>query len=664
MLQSTAWSRRMPAWVRKIWREVAAFGIVGALAFVVETASFNLLIFGSSSSGGGILGSTPVLASVVATLLAMAVSWFGNRYWTYRDRRGGAQRSEIVWFLVINLAGMAVTAVPVFVSHELFGLGSPLSDNVARLIGWAAATLLRFVAYRTLVFSQPGKDSTPVPATADRWTTTLRGAWRRGELWPWCLAVIAIICGVVVNAVFHPGYLSADSVDQLMQALGNRPVTDWHPPVMALLWRVLIDTTGAISAMAALQTAVLWATLWVLARLLWKKTGSRALSLAMLAVGLAPHILTFTGVVWKDVHMAYALLAVLAVALTARELPAGRTKTRWALLVLGVLFLAYAVLVRKNGFPAVIPVFMLLVMAVWPAPGRRRWLIATGALVAITAVGSITVSAATSPVATRQYAQIPLDDLTHVLTPKEIRAAAEQAGASPDFRDRLVTTTVQCKKRHIQADVYFNCYPRDLSQGATELGQHADVLVRMWTQQMPKHLQGYAAYRGQVFAKLLFQGNLAFYDGSVTKLDVLKDAPVNTPLKYTLQSYVTGFDRDLPMLFQGWFWLAVSLVLVLRRRWTGPYTRELRLLGASTVLYILAYVPTAPQSNFRYVYWPALSGTVALVLIAAGYVARRRAKAAEAAQETESVPEVSPVARTASPEAPAADPHEGVAAAR
>ncbi|MFI6685773.1 GtrA family protein [Streptomyces sp. NPDC050485] len=658
MLQSTAWSRGVPKWVRKIWREVAAFGVVGALAFVVETASFNLLIFGSSSSGSGVLGAAPVLASAVATLLAMVVSWFGNRYWTYRDRRGAADRREVTWFVAINLAGMAVTAVPVFVSHELLGLGSPLSDNAARLVGWAAATVLRFVAYRNLVFTHPGKDSAQVPGTVGRLTTTLRGAWRRGTLWPWCLAAIAAFCGFAVETVFHPGYLSADSADQLQQALRDRPVTDWHPPVLALLWRILIDTTGAISAMAALQTAVLWASLWVLARLVWKKTGSRGFSLAVLAVGLAPQILTFTGVVWKDVHMAYALLAAFAVALTARELPADRTRTRWALLVLGVLFLAYAVLVRKNGFPAVIPVFVLLVLAVWRSPGRRRWLIATGVLLAVTAVGSVGVSEATSPVATRQYAQIPLDDLTHVLTPDQVRAAAEQAGASADFRDRLVTTTVECQKRNIPADVYFNCYPRDLSLGVTELGRNADVLVRMWTQQMPKHWQGYVEYRGRVFAKLLFQGNLAFYDGSVTKLDALKDAPVNEPLKFTLQSYVTGFARDLPMLFEGWFWLAVSLVFALRRRWAGPYSRELRLLGASSVLYILAYLPTAPQSNFRYVYWPALAGTIGLVLVVGGYVARRRAAAGGTAEETDARPALPPTASPASPQAAPAGPHE------
>lgn len=431
--------------------------------------------------------------------------------------------------------------------------------------------------------------------------------------------------------VFHPGYLSSD---QLRQTLGDQPVTDWHPPVMVLLWRVLIHTTGAVSAMAALQAAVLWGSLWLLAWLVWKKTDSRGLSLAVLAVGLAPHVMNFTGVVWKDVHMAYALLAVVAIALTARELPAGRTKTRWALLVLGVLFLAYAVLVRKNGFPAALPVFVLLVFAIWPAPGRRRWLADHRHSRRGHRFASVAVSSATNPVATRQYSQIPLDDLAHVLTPAQVRATAEEAGASADFRDRLVKATVTCEKRKAAADAYFQCYPRDTSQGVTELGSQADVLVRMWMHEMPKHWKGYAEYRLRVFTKLLFQGNLVFQNGTDIEPGIrqpaqLANAPINESLKSALQNYVTGFGRDVPMLFQGWFWLAISLVLALRR-WSGRYARELRLLGASTILYILAYLPTAPESNYRYIYWPAIAGTIALLLIAATVMERRRTEAGAA----------------------------------
>jgi uncharacterized membrane protein len=491
-----------------------------------------------------------------------------------------------------------------------------------------------------------------MPRTIYQVTAALRGAWRHGTLWPWCLAAIATLCGYAVATVFHPGYFSADSNYQLLQALGDQPVSDWHPPVLTLVWRSLLGTTGALSAMADLQTATLWGSLWILARLVWKKTGSCGLSLAMLAVGLAPHIMNFTGVVWKDVHLAYALLVACAIALTARELPEDRTRTRWALLVLGVLFIVYAGMVRKNGFPAVLPVFALLVLAAWPTPGRRRWLAATGVFIAVTVAGSIGVSAATHPLATRVYAVIPVDDLVHVLTPAQVRAAAEQAGGSADFRDRMVTAAIDCQERHITSDAYLECYPRKGPFDLMELSRNADVLVRMWTQQMPKHWKGYAEYRVRVFTKLLFQSNQSFLNGTHlppgSRLpEIAKKAPPNETLRSALQNYVTGSVRDLPMLFQGWFWLAVSLVLVLRRRWSGPYSRELRLIGASSLVYILAYLPTAPESNFRYLYWPALSGTVALMLIASAYMARHRAAAGGTAEGLDAQPAVPSPTRAA-----------------
>ncbi|WP_405403014.1 hypothetical protein [Streptomyces sp. NBC_01104] len=498
--------------------------------------------------------------------------------------------------------------------------------------------------------------------TVDRWTTALRRGWRTGTLWPWCLGGIAAVCGYAVATVFHPGYLSADSNTQLWQALGDEPVNDWHPPVMALAWRILIGITGDFSSMAAAQAALLWGTLWVLARLTWRKTGSRGLSLAVLAVGFAPHIMNLTGVVWKDVHLAYALLAVFAIALTVRDLPPERVRSRWALLVLGVLLLVYAALVRKNGIPAAIPVFALLVLAAWPVPGRRRWLAATGVFVAVVLAAGAGVSAATAPLTTRVYAVIPVDDLVHVLTPAQVRTAAEQAGASDDLRDRLVATAVDCQKRQIASDAYLQCFPQDGPFDVTYLDRRADVIVRMWTQQMPRHWKGYVEYRGRVFSKLLFQSNQRFWNGTHVNAgarlhpDVRKE-PLNDTLRSALQNYVTGFARDLPMLFQGWFWLAVSLVLVLRRRWPGPYSRELRLLGASSLLYVLAYLPTAPESNYRYVYWPALAGTVALTLVATAYAARRRAAADSLAGEPEDRPAVLPGGRA--PETAPAGPREG-----
>lgn len=92
----------------------------------------------------------------------------------------------------------------------------------------------------------------------------------------------------------------------------------------------------------------------------------------------------------------------------------------------------------------------------------------------------------------------------------------------------------------------------------------------------------------------------------------------------------------------------------------GPWSRELRLLGASSLLYVLAYLPTAPESNYRYVYWPALAGTVALALVATAWAARRRA-AAEPDGGQAARPTVPPAGRA--PEAAPAGPREDTGAA-
>ncbi|MCX4784405.1 GtrA family protein [Streptomyces sp. NBC_01264] len=150
-MQLATWRNGGPGRGLGAWREVAAFGAVGALAFVTEFAVFNLLVLYLRAEGG-FWGATPALASALATLCAMAVSWFGNRHWTFRDRRAPVARREVAWFLAVNLLGLVVTAAPIYLAHEVLGLSTPLAYNLARLTGWVAASALRFITYRNLVF--------------------------------------------------------------------------------------------------------------------------------------------------------------------------------------------------------------------------------------------------------------------------------------------------------------------------------------------------------------------------------------------------------------------------------------------------------------------------------------------------------------------------------
>ncbi|MET9834778.1 GtrA family protein [Streptomyces sp. NPDC006385] len=142
--------------VRDVWREAAKFGIVGALAFVMDNGGYNLLVFGlPGGAEGGVMRSAPVQASVIATGTATIFSWVGNRYWTYRHQHREKLTQELTLFLFANIVGVAITAGTVFASRHLLGLESVLSDNVARLFGWGLATLFRFFAYRRYVFVAP-----------------------------------------------------------------------------------------------------------------------------------------------------------------------------------------------------------------------------------------------------------------------------------------------------------------------------------------------------------------------------------------------------------------------------------------------------------------------------------------------------------------------------
>ena len=135
-------------WWRRFARELASFGTVGALAFVVDVGTFNLLI-------ATVWSGSPLRSKIVAVVVATLFSWAGNRLWTYRHRRRAAGRAlagELALFVGLNAVALGVSLLVLALSHYLLGLTSPLADNVANVVGIALGTAFRFYAYRTWVF--------------------------------------------------------------------------------------------------------------------------------------------------------------------------------------------------------------------------------------------------------------------------------------------------------------------------------------------------------------------------------------------------------------------------------------------------------------------------------------------------------------------------------
>ncbi|WP_330932837.1 GtrA family protein [Cellulosimicrobium cellulans] len=139
-------------------RELAKFGSVGAVAYVVDLGLFNLLSFGP----GELLGHKPLTAKIVSVSVATLVAWVGNRYWTFSARRTQARGRELAAFVVVNVGGMLIAVGCLAISTYALGLTSPLAKNVsANVVGLALGTAFRYVAYRRLVFTGDRAEDAP-----------------------------------------------------------------------------------------------------------------------------------------------------------------------------------------------------------------------------------------------------------------------------------------------------------------------------------------------------------------------------------------------------------------------------------------------------------------------------------------------------------------------
>ncbi len=153
---------RLHASIDVLYRELVKFGVIGAVAFVVDFGVFNLL----RHEVVGSLADKPLTAKTISVLVATVVAWLGNRYWTFRRRRRASRRREFVLFMLMNIGGLGIALACLGFSHYVLGFTSALADNIAgNMVGLALGTLFRFWAYRQLVFTSVGDTEAPEDST-------------------------------------------------------------------------------------------------------------------------------------------------------------------------------------------------------------------------------------------------------------------------------------------------------------------------------------------------------------------------------------------------------------------------------------------------------------------------------------------------------------------
>jgi putative flippase GtrA len=137
--------------LRSSWRillkELTAFGLVGAVGFVIDVGLFNLFF-----------DKGQVVAKCISTFAATTVTYFGNRYFSFSHRaRTGIGRETSLFFsinviaLLFSLAIIGVFEYPLHFKHHL------LAMNLVNLATIGIGTIFRFWSYKRFVFLHPDR---------------------------------------------------------------------------------------------------------------------------------------------------------------------------------------------------------------------------------------------------------------------------------------------------------------------------------------------------------------------------------------------------------------------------------------------------------------------------------------------------------------------------
>ncbi|HEY1549446.1 MAG TPA: hypothetical protein VGG28_16580 [Kofleriaceae bacterium] len=395
-----------------------------------------------------------------------------------------------------------------------------------------------------------------------------------------------------------PGYMSYDSVWQLIQARHIAPINEWQPPMMVMIWRVLDHVVAGPFLMLVLQSGGFAIGLYAITRRLLPDRAAAIVTIAML---LLPQNIIVMGVIWKDAQMAGFLFAAIAALLSP--------KRGWR--VLGYVLLFFATSVRYNAAAATLPIVLAL-FAMRADRGRwKHYALATAAWLGITAsalaADNMLVEEKVYP---WQTSSAPLDIVgiirySHKID--EAHLAEETAGVPWLHADKL-----QIRARmHYQADGNFLTItdgPNALIQYPTT-GAQRDAIAAAWKRLIVEHPFAFLRHRLGVFDALLTQ-YAGVWSGFVNAQWAIDDLDYKTSHSAVQAAWVGVMETlaNTP-LFCGWVYFIVGIVLL-------PLCRRDRIAGiliASGLLYELGLFLVTPALDYRYVHWMIVATIAAAI---------------------------------------------------
>lgn len=429
------------------------------------------------------------------------------------------------------------------------------------------------------------------------------GAARRGLLLSRLIGALGFICVVWEST---PGFMSPDSVVQLEQAR-SLAFSDDHPPLMALLWALPDRLVSGPFGMLLLLNAIYWGALVACFRRFPLPAPLRVVCLAITA--FLPPLFVNLGVIWKDILMQGALLALLASCLAFQQTRRARA-LGWV-----AFWSAIAIGSRHNAAAAVWPLLALAAaahprLASLSRVRRAAAALASSLVIVVCIQQALTLGFRPFTKQTHFWQLTALFDLAGMSVVEEqvlfdrdmgaLRDGAQLADIRRSFNPRDHMTLYGCARK--------GCRP--LLTPVEEPAQQAR-LARNWQRAISEHPLGYLRHRAEVYRHLL-----GLDAQPVINFPII----VRNPWGYALQpnrfrDVVVSFIDSLltTPLFSPWLYVlvcgagvALGGVAAARGGSAVPLA-----LCASGLLYHLTFFFLACSPPYRYSLWTMMCAVLA-----------------------------------------------------
>jgi hypothetical protein len=419
------------------------------------------------------------------------------------------------------------------------------------------------------------------------------------------LTLVVCLAAAIQVGAYWPGLLHNDSTMQYEQALSGR-LSDWHPPLMAWIWRQLLFVRDGPAPMLILQAVLYWGGFGLLIR--WALRQERqSLAFAILACAFFPLPFAWIGSILKDSMLTGALLMATGLLAVARD---GRD---FSLRLIGMLMLFVAASLRFNAFFACIPLFVLMVPAAW----RQS----RGRLAATTAIATISLLAV--PIAITKLVRVDASDVKLSLIIYDLGGITEYSGV--DVFPALPVADPVRANHDCYTPRFWDNYGWWVKDDRCAMGfnvvrgalrrSHQDP-YRLWLGAIIDHPFAYAVHR-----LVHFNTNIRFIVRRSIKRPIWNVPHTHFPYlihpspSLSVIDWVAFRNAQVPI---GWpvCWMAVAAGLLV----IGNRLRSRRIvvpLALSALVYALGYLPMSVASDLRYHMWTMIATALAGVIATA-----------------------------------------------